>query len=107
MQKTSTYKRTEKITRYTISTTLISHNNSSDQHDVQIKLESGRTITLPKNGSYRIHPSGVLEVNLDASTTYFAGGQWLTVKDTNQTKMLKHFQDAQNCPSADAILIAE
>ena len=44
------------------------------------------------NGSYRIHPSGVLEVNLDASTTYFAQGQWATVKDVNQTKMFELFQ---------------
>jgi hypothetical protein len=38
----------------------------------------------------------VLEINLDASTTYFSQGQWLTVKDINQTKMLKHFQDVAN-----------
>ena len=87
MQKTSTYTRTEKITRFTISTPLISHNNSSDQHDVHITLENGRVFLVPKNGSYRIHPSGVLEVNLEASTTYYANGQWSVLKDTNQTKI--------------------
>ena len=94
MQTTSTYKRTEKITRFTISTPLISHNNSADQHEVFVTLGNGRTITVPKNGSYRIHPSGVLEVNLEATTTYYAQGEWLKIKDTNQTKLLKHFQDA-------------
>jgi hypothetical protein len=92
MQTTSTYKHTEKVTRYTISTPLISHSGSADQHDVHVTLSTGRSITVPKNGSYRIHPSGVLEVNLDASTTYFAQGQWATVKDINQTKMLELFQ---------------
>jgi hypothetical protein len=96
MQTTSTYKRTEKITRYTISTPLISHNNTADQHDVHVTLSTGRSITVPKNGSYRVHTSGVLEINLDASTTYYSQGQWLTIKDINQTKMLKHFQDAAN-----------
>ena len=67
MQTTSTYKRTEKITRYTISTPLISHNNIADQHDVHVTLSTGRSITVPKNGSYRVHASGVLEINLDAS----------------------------------------
>ena len=99
MQKTSTYKRTEKITRYTISTPLISHKNSSDQHEVFITLGTGRSINIPKNGSYRVHTSGVLEVNLEATTTYYAQGEWLKIKDTNQTKMLKHFQEgAQNTP---------
>ena len=93
MQKTSTYKRTEKITRFTISTPLISHNNSADQHEVFVTLANGRNITVPKNGSYRLHPSGVLEVNLEATTTYYAQGEWLKIKDTNQTKMLKYFQD--------------
>ena len=93
MQTTSTYKRTEKITRFTISTPLISHNNSADQHEVFVTLANGRNITVPKNGSYRLHPSGVLEVNLEATTTYYAQGEWLKIKDTNQTKMLKHFQD--------------
>ena len=93
MQTTSTYKRTEKITRYTISTPLISHANSSDQHEVFITLENGRNIMVPKIGSYRVHTSGVLEVNLEACTTYYAQGEWLKIKDTNQTKMLKHFQD--------------
>jgi hypothetical protein len=96
MQTTSTYKRTEKITRFTISTPLISHNNSADQHEVFITLGNGRNITVPKNGSYRLHPSGVLEVNLEATTTYYAQGEWLKIKDTNQTKMLKHFQDVAN-----------
>jgi hypothetical protein len=100
MQRTSTYKRTEKITRYTISTPLISHNNSTDQHDVHITLTNGRIITVPKNGSYRIHLSGILEVNLEASTTFYASGQWLTAKDTNQTKLLKHFQDGASQQSA-------
>ena len=94
MQKKSTYIRTEKITRYNISTPLISHNNSSDQHEVFVTLGNGRKITVPKNGSYRIHATGVLEVNLEATTTYYAQGEWLKIKDTNQTKMLKHFQDA-------------
>lgn len=94
MQNTSTYKRTEKITRFTISTPLISHNNSADQHEVFITLGNGRNITVPKNGSYRLHPSGVLEVNLEATATYYAQGEWLKIKDTNQTKMLKNFQDA-------------
>ena len=96
MQKTSTYKRTEKITRYSISTPLISHSNSSDKHEVFITMREGRVITLPKSGSYRIHPSGVLEVNLEATTAYYAHGEWTTLKDTNQTKMLKHFQDTAN-----------
>ena len=94
MQTTSTYKRTEKITRYTISTPLISHNNTNDKHDVFITMRDGRKMTVPKSGSYRIHPSGVLEVNLDATTIHYAHGEWVTVKDTNQTKMLKSFQDA-------------
>jgi hypothetical protein len=93
MQKTSTYKRTEKITRFTISTPLISHINSADQHEVFITLANGRTITVPNNGSYRLHLSGVLEVNLEASGTYYAPGEWLKIKDTNQTKMLKHYQE--------------
>ena len=96
MQTTSTYKRTEKITRYTISTPLISHSDSADQHDVHITLNTGRSITVPKSGSYRVHSSGVLEVNLDASTTYFAQGQWSTIKDINQTQMLKLFKDVVN-----------
>ena len=94
MQSTTTFTRTEKITRCTISTPLISHNNSSDQHEVFITLGNGRTINVPKNGSYRLHTSGVLEVNLEATTTYYAQGEWLKVKDTNQTMMLKHFHDA-------------
>jgi hypothetical protein len=99
VQTTSTYKRTEKITRYTISTPLISHKNSSDQHEVFITLGTGRSINIPKNGSYRVHTSGVLEVNLEATTTYYAQGEWLKIKDTNQTKMLKHFQDGAINPS--------
>ena len=58
-------------------------------------MREGRTITVPKNGSYRIHPSGVLEVNLEATTSYYAHGEWVTLKDTNQTKMLEHFQEAE------------
>ena len=103
MQTTSTYKRTEKITRFTISTPLISHNNSADQHEVFVTLANGRNITVPKNGSYRLHPSGVLEVNLEATTTYYAQGEWLKIKDTNQTKMLKHFQDVAKSASIAAI----
>ncbi len=106
MQITSTYKRTEKITRFTISTPLISHNNSADQHEVFITLGTGRSINIPKNGSYRVHTSGVLEVNLDAITTYYAQGEWLKIKDTNQTKMLKHFQDGANTHSADIISLS-
>ena len=106
MQTTSTYKRTEKITRFTISTPLISHNNSADQHEVFITLGNGRTITVPKNGSYRVHPSGVLEVNLEATTTYYAQGEWLKIKDTNQTKMLKHFQDAARSATIENISLS-
>ena len=106
MQKTSTYKRTEKITRYTISTPLISHSNSSDKHEVFVTMREGRVITVPKSGSYRVHPSGVLEVNLEATTIYYAHGEWTTLKDTNQTKMLKHFQDGANQQSADIISLS-
>ena len=102
----TTYKQTEKITRYTISTPLISHNNSADQHEVFITLGTGRSINIPKNGSYQVHTSGVLEVNLDATTTYYAQGEWLKIKDTNQTKMLKHFQDGANQQSADIISLS-
>ncbi len=103
MQTTSTYTRTEKISRYTISTPLISHNNSADQHEVFITLGHGRSINIPKSGSYRVHTSGVLEVNLEATTTYYAPGQWLKIKDTNQTKMLKHFQDGVNAQTGEVI----
>jgi hypothetical protein len=106
MQKTSTYKRTEKITRYAISTPLISHSNTSDKYEVFITMREGRIITVPKSGSYRIHPSGVLEVNLEATTVYYAHGEWTTLKDTNQTKMLKHFQDGANQQSADIISLS-
>jgi len=106
MQTQSTYKRTEKITRYTISTPLISHNNSHDQHDVFISLGSGRTITVPKNGSYRLHPSGVLEVNLEATTTYYAQGEWLKIKDTNLTQYLKHFQEAAQNATVENISLS-
>ena len=106
MQTTSTYKRTEKITRFTISTPLISHNNSADQHEVFITLGNGRTITVPKNGSYRLHPSGVLEVNLEATTTYYAQGEWLKIKDTNLTKYLKHFQEAAQNATVENISLS-
>jgi hypothetical protein len=106
MQTTSTYKRTEKITRFTISTPLISHNNSADQHAVFVTLANGRNITVPKNGSYRLHPSGVLEVNLEATTTYYAQGEWLKIKDTNQTKMLKHFQDVAQAANIENISLS-
>jgi len=106
MQTTSTYKRTEKITRFTISTPLISHNNSADQHEVFVTLANGRNITVPKNGSYRLHPSGVLEVNLEATTTYYAQGEWLKIKDTNQTKMLKHFQDVAHAANIENISLS-
>ncbi len=106
MQTTSTYKRTEKITRFTISTPLISHNNSQDQHEVFISLSSGRTITVPKNGSYRVHPSGVLEVNLEATTTYYAQGEWLKIKDTNLTSYLKHFQEAAQNATVENISLS-
>jgi hypothetical protein len=106
MQTQSTYKRTEKITRYTISTPLISHNNSHDQHEVFISLGSGCTITVPKNGSYRLHPSGVLEVNLEATTTYYAQGEWLKIKDTNLTKYLKHFQEAAQNATVENISLS-
>jgi hypothetical protein len=106
MQTTSTYKRTEKITRFTISTPLISHNNSADQHEVFVTLGNGRTITVPKNGSYRLHPSGVLEVNLEATTTYYAQGEWLKIKDTNMTKYLKHFQEAAQNATVENISLS-
>jgi len=106
MQKTSTYKHTEKITRYTISTPLISHNNSQDQHEVFISLANGRTITVPKTGSYRVHTSGVLEVNLEATTSYYAQGEWLKIKDTNLTKYLKHFQEAAQNATVENISLS-
>ena len=106
MQTHSTYKRTETIKRYTISTPLISHTNSHDQHEVFISLGSGRTITVPKNGSYRVHPSGVLEVNLEATTTYYAQGEWLKIKDTNLTKYLKHFQEAAQNATVENISLS-
>jgi len=106
MQTTSTYKRTEKITRYTISTPLISHNNSTDQHDVHITLANGRSIMVPKSGSYRVHTSGVLEVNLEATTSFYAQGEWLKIKDTNQTKMLKFFQAAAQSSTVENISLA-
>jgi hypothetical protein len=106
MQTKSTYKFTETISRFTISTPLISHSNSSDQHEVFITLGNGRNIMVPKNGSYRIHPSGVLEVNLEATTTYYPQGEWLKIKDTNQTKMLKDFQNGANPQSADNISLS-
>jgi hypothetical protein len=106
MQTTSTYKRKEKITRFTISTPLISHNNSADQHEVFVTLGNGRTITVPKNGSYRVHPSGVLEVNLEATTTYYAQGEWLKIKDTNLTKYLKHFQEAAQNATVENISLS-
>jgi hypothetical protein len=56
-------------------------------------MREGRDIMVPKNGSYRIHPSGVLEINLEATTTYFAQGVWNEVKDSNMTKYLKYFQE--------------
>jgi len=49
---------------------------------------------VPKSGSYRVHTSGVLEVNLEATTTYYAQGEWLKIKDTNQTKFVELFQEA-------------
>jgi len=106
MQTTSTYKHTEKITRYTISTPLISHNNSQDQHEVFISLANGRTITVPKTGSYRFHTSGVLEVNLEATTSYYAQGEWLKIKDTNLTKYLKHFQEAAQNATVENISLS-
>jgi len=106
MQTTSTYKRTEKITRYTISTPLISHKNSADQHEVFITLGTGRSINIPKNGSYRVHSSGILEVNLEATTTFYAQGEWLKIKDTNQTKMLKHFQEGAQNETVESISLS-
>ena len=94
MQSTSTYKYKEKITRFTITTPLISHKNSADQHEVFVTLGNGRTFTVPKNGSYRVHLSGVLEVNLEATTTYYPKGEWLKIKDTNLTKYLQYLQEA-------------
>ena len=106
MQTKSTYKYTEKISRFTISTPLISHSDSCDPHEVFVTLGNGRSILIPKNGSYRVHTSGVLEVNLEATTTYYPQGEWLKIKDTNQTKMLKHFQDGVNSQSADNISLS-
>ena len=68
-------------------------------------MREGRTITVPKNGSYRIHPSGVLEVNLEATTSYYAHGEWVTLKDTNQTKMLKHFQEAAQNAGVESVTL--
>ena len=106
MQTHSTYTHTETIKRYTISTSLISHINSSDQHEVFVSLGNGRTFTVPKNGSYRVHPSGVLEVNLEATISYFAQGEWLKIKDTNLTKYLKHFQDAAQNATVENISLS-
>ena len=103
MQTKSTYKYTEKISRFTISTPLISHSNSNDQHEVFITFANGRSIMVPKNGSYRVHTSGVLEVNLEATTTYYAQGEWLKIKDTNQTEMLKHLQEVAQGEESGAI----
>lgn len=103
MQTQSTYTLTEEITRYTISTPLISHKNSQDQHEVFITMRDGRTITVPKNGSYRLHSSGVLEVNLETTTTFYAPGEWFKIKDTNLTKYLKHFQEAAQSATVDSI----
>jgi hypothetical protein len=89
----TTYKRTEKITRYTISTSPISHNNSLNEHSVHVSLSDGRSIKIPKGGSYQIHTSGVLEVNVQCSATFYAAGEWSSLKDTNLTKLLKYFQD--------------
>ena len=106
MQTTSTYKRTEKITRFTISTPLISHNNSADQHEVFVTLGNGRTITVPKNGSYRLHPSGVLEhlglvgvFDLEPFTLCVISGGCLKV-------YLKHFQDAAQNATVENISLS-
>ena len=96
MQTTSTYTRTEKITRISISTPLVTHLDSQDQHDVRVIMREGRNLVVPKSGAYRIHPSGVLEITLEAVTMYFAQGTWTEVKDTNTTKYLKHFQEMAN-----------
>ena len=88
MQKSSTYQRTETITRFTITKPIISKSATEDHHDVRISLRDGRTISVPKSCSYRLHQSGVLEVNLEASTIYYAMGEWLSVKDINRTKLL-------------------
>ena len=69
-------------------------------------MGSGRNITVPKNGSYRVHSSGVLEVNLEAITTYYAQGEWLKIKDTNLTKYLKHFQDAAQNATVENISLS-
>lgn len=106
MQTTSTYKRTEKITRFTISTPLISHNNTHDQHEVFITMREGRIITVPKTGAYRVHASGVLEVSLEATTTHYAQGEWLKIKDTNMTKYLKHFQEAAQNATVENISLS-
>jgi hypothetical protein len=53
-----------------------------------------------------LHPSGVLEVNLEATTTYYAQGEWLKIKDTNQTKMLKHFQDVAQAANIENISLS-
>ena len=92
MQKSSTYKRTETTTRFTITKPLISKSATEDHHDVRISLRDGRTISVPKPCSYRLHQSGVLEVNLEASTIYYAMGEWLSVKDINRTKMIDQIQ---------------
>ena len=69
-------------------------------------MREGRTITVPKAGSYRVHASGVLEVNLEALTTYYAQGEWLKIKDTNQTKYLKQFQEAAQNATVESISLS-
>ena len=66
-------------------------------------MRDGRTITVPKSGSYRLHTSGVLEVNLETTTTFYAQGEWFKIKDTNLTKYLKHFQEAAQTATVDNI----
>ena len=106
MQTTSTYKCTEKITRFTISTPLSAQSSSHDQHEVHIIMREGRAIKLPNTGTYRVHASGVLEVNLEATTTFYPMGEWMKIRDTNQTKLLKHFENAVQNPTIDNISLS-
>jgi hypothetical protein len=48
----------------------------------------------------------VLEVNLEATTTYYAQGEWLKIKDTNLTKYLKHFQEAAQNATVENISLS-
>jgi len=48
----------------------------------------------------------VLEVNLEATTTYYTQGEWLKIKDTNLTQYLKHFQEAAQNATVENISLS-